>query len=40
MRAMRVSGSDQLETDAFHRWDESLQQLFDGAAAVTTSYAA
>lgn len=37
---MRVSGPDQLETDAFYRYNESLQCFFDGAAGVATSYAA
>ena len=36
---MRVTGSDQLETDAFYRYNESLQRFFDGAASVPTSYA-
>jgi hypothetical protein len=36
---MRVSGPDQLETDAFYRYNESLQRFFDGAASVPTSYA-
>jgi hypothetical protein len=36
---MRVSGPDQLETDAFYRYNESLQRFFDGAADVTTTYA-
>jgi hypothetical protein len=36
---MRVSGPDQLETDAFYRYNESLQRFFDGAASVPTSFA-
>lgn len=36
---MLVSGPDQLETDAFYRYNESLQRFFDGAASVPTSYA-
>lgn len=35
---MRVSGPDQLETDTFYRYNESLQRFFDGAASVPTSY--
>ena len=36
---MLVSGPDQLQTDAFYRYNESLQRFFNGAAAVATSYA-
>jgi hypothetical protein len=36
---MRVSGPNQLETDTFYRYNESLQRFFDGAASVPTSYA-
>lgn len=36
---MRVSGPDQLEVDAFYRYNESLQRFFNGAAAVPTAYA-
>lgn len=35
---MRVSGPDQLETDAFYRYNESLQRFFDAAAGVPTAY--
>ncbi len=35
---LRVSGPDQLETDAFYRYNETLQRFFDGAARVETSY--
>ena len=36
---MRVTGPDQLEVDAFYRYNESLQRFFNGAAAVPTVYA-
>jgi hypothetical protein len=36
---MRVTGPDQLEVDAFYRYNESLQRFFNGAAAVPTAYA-
>lgn len=36
---MRVTGPDQLEIDAFYRYNESLQRFFNGAAAVPTTYA-
>jgi hypothetical protein len=36
---MRVTGPDQLETDAFYRYNESLQRFFDGAASLPTSHA-
>jgi hypothetical protein len=36
---MRVTGPDQLEIDAFYRYNESLQRFFNGAAAVPTAYA-
>jgi hypothetical protein len=36
---MRVTGPDQLEVDAFYRYNESLQRFFNGAADVPTSYA-
>jgi hypothetical protein len=35
---MRVSGPDQLETDAFYRYNQTLQRFFDGAARVETSF--
>jgi hypothetical protein len=35
---MEVTGPDQLEVDAFYRYNESLQRFFNGAAAVATSY--
>ncbi len=31
---MLVSGPDQLQTDAFYRYNESLQRFFNGAAAI------
>jgi len=37
---MRVTGPDQLEVDAFYRYNESLQRFFNGAADVPTAYAA
>src|SRR5262245_26388636 len=37
---MRVTGPDQLEVDAFYRYNESLQRFFNGAAVVPTVYAA
>jgi hypothetical protein len=36
---MRVTGPDQLEVDAFYRYNESLQRFFNGAVAVRTVYA-
>lgn len=35
---MRVTGPDQLEVDAFYRYNESLQRFFNGAAAIPTAY--
>lgn len=35
---MRVSGLDQLETDAFYRYNETLQRFFNGSASVETVY--
>jgi len=35
---MEITGPDQLEVDAFYRYNESLQRFFNGAAAVATSY--
>ncbi len=35
----RVSGPDQLQIDAFYRYNQSLQNFFNGAAEVETSYA-
>ena len=37
---MRVTGPDQLEVDAFYRYNQSLQRFFNGAAVVPTVYAA
>jgi hypothetical protein len=37
---MRVTGPDQLEVDAFYRYNQSLQRYFNGAAAVPTAYPA
>jgi hypothetical protein len=37
---MVVSGPDQLEIDAFYRYNESLQRFFNGASSIATSYAA
>ncbi|HZP41899.1 MAG TPA: hypothetical protein VFD84_10370 [Candidatus Binatia bacterium] len=36
---MCVTGPDQLEIDAFYRYNESLQRFFNGAADVPTAYA-
>ncbi len=36
---MRVSGPDQLEVDAFYRYNQSLQRFFNGAAEVPTAFA-
>jgi hypothetical protein len=36
---MRVTGPDQLEVDAFYRYNQSLQRFFNGASAVPTVYA-
>lgn len=35
---MQISGPDQLEVDAFYRYNQSLQRFFSGAAAVPTAY--
>ncbi len=35
---MLVSGPDQLEVDAFYRYNESLQRFFDGSSSVATSF--
>jgi hypothetical protein len=35
---MRVTGPDQLETDAFYRFNETLQRFFNGSARVETRY--
>jgi hypothetical protein len=37
---MVVSGPDQLQTDAFYRYNESLQRFFNGASSIATSYSA
>lgn len=36
---MCVSGPNQLEVDAFYRYNQSLQRFFNGAAGVPTVYA-
>ncbi|MCC6850619.1 MAG: hypothetical protein IT294_19185 [Deltaproteobacteria bacterium] len=36
---MRVTGPDQLEVDAFYRYNQSLQRFFNGAADVPTAFA-
>ena len=36
---MVVGGPDQLQIDAFYRYNQSLQRFFDGAAQVATRYA-
>ncbi len=35
---MRVAGPDQLQVDAFFRYNQSLQRFFNGAAGVATRY--
>jgi hypothetical protein len=35
---MVVDGPDQLQTDAFYRYNQSLQQFFNGAAGLATQY--
>ncbi len=35
---MRLDGPDQLEVDAFYRYNESLQRFFNGAATVPTTF--
>ena len=35
---MVVDGPDQLQTDAFYRYNQSLQLFFNGAADVATSF--
>jgi hypothetical protein len=37
---MVVTGPDQLQIDAFYRYNESLQRFFNGASSIATSYAA
>jgi hypothetical protein len=37
---MVVSGPDQLQIDAFFRYNESLQRFFNGASSIATRYAA
>jgi len=36
---MHVDGPDQLQVDAFYRYNQSLQRFFAGAAGVATAYA-
>ena len=36
---MVVGGPDQLQIDAFYRYNQSLQRFFNGAARVATRYA-
>jgi hypothetical protein len=36
---MCVSGPDQLQVDAFYRYNQTLQRFFAGAAEVATAYA-
>jgi len=36
---MVVSGPDQLQIDAFFRYNESLQRFFNGASSIATRYA-
>jgi hypothetical protein len=36
---LRVSGPDQLEVDAFYRYNETIQRFFNGAAEIETRYA-
>ncbi|RIL06179.1 MAG: hypothetical protein DCC71_07745 [Proteobacteria bacterium] len=35
---LRVSGPDQLEIDAFYRYNETIQRFFNGAAGIATRY--
>jgi hypothetical protein len=35
---LRVDGPDQLETDAFYRYNQTLQRFFEGAARIDTSF--
>ncbi len=35
---MRVSGPDQLQVDAFYRYNQTLQRFFNGSAQVATDY--
>jgi len=35
---MVVDGPDQLQTDAFYRYNQSLQLFFNGAAGIATQY--
>jgi hypothetical protein len=37
---LRVSGPDQLEVDAFYRYNETIQRFFNGAAEIETRYEA
>ena len=36
---MEVTGPDQLQIDAFYRYNQSLQRFFNAAAGIETSYA-
>ena len=35
---MRVTGPDQLEVDAFYRYNGSIQRFFNGATQIPTEY--
>ena len=37
---MAVSGPDQLETDIFYRYNQTLQRFFNGAAGLATDFGA
>ena len=36
---MEVTGPDQLQTDTFYRYNQSIQEFFNGASNITTVYA-
>jgi hypothetical protein len=40
LRLVSLSDDDQLDVDRFYRYNESLQEFFNGAAAVETRFAA
>ena len=36
---MQVSGPDQLQVDAFYRYNQNVQSFFNGASEIETTYA-
>ncbi len=35
---MQVSGPDQLQVDAFYRYNQSIQKFFNAASEIETTY--